>query len=317
MCFLPLCHIAERIIGEYSSVYTGCVLNFVENPDTIPENVREISPTFLFAVPRVWEKFYSGVVITIKEASRLQQLVYAWAIGIGSQVADKVLAGQPVDGWLKFRFEVGRVLALNNVRKLIGIHRAQALLSGAAPISPELIRWYLALGIPMLEGWGMTESGALGTASTADKIRPGTIGRATDGVEVRVDPQTGELLIHLRQRLLQTLVEPCVLSFNGRERFVHHGFGVLQCNLDLGLSLVQHFVQCSTGFVQRGIDLLLIGDAQSHATEEGRGVEGAELLLPLCHAVTQGLLVLLLELFFDAIDLGDGGLELANRALVL
>ena len=74
MCFLPLCHIAERIIGEYSSVYTGCVLNFVENPDTIPENVREISPTFLFAVPRVWEKFYSGVVITIKEASALQQL---------------------------------------------------------------------------------------------------------------------------------------------------------------------------------------------------------------------------------------------------
>ena len=69
MCFLPLCHIAERIIGEYSSVYTGCVLNFVENPDTIPENVREISPTFLFAVPRVWEKFYSGVVITIKEAA--------------------------------------------------------------------------------------------------------------------------------------------------------------------------------------------------------------------------------------------------------
>jgi len=208
MCFLPLCHIAERIIGEYSSVYTGCVLNFVENPDTIPENVREISPTFLFAVPRVWEKFYSGVVIPIKEASRLQQLVYAWAIGIGSQVADKVLAGQPVDGWLKFRFEVGRVLALNNVRKLIGIHRAQALLSGAAPISPELIRWYLALGIPMLEGWGMTESGALGTASTADKIRPGTIGRATDGVEVRVDPQTGELLMRGRNVFMGYLNQP-------------------------------------------------------------------------------------------------------------
>ncbi len=74
MCFLPLCHIAERVIGEFSSIYTGSVLNFVENPDTIPENVREISPTFLFAVPRVWEKFYSGVVIGIKEASALQQV---------------------------------------------------------------------------------------------------------------------------------------------------------------------------------------------------------------------------------------------------
>ena len=208
MCFLPLCHIAERIIGEYSSVYSGSVLNFVENPDTIPENVREISPTFLFAVPRVWEKFYSGVVIGIKEASRLQQLAYGWAIGIGGQVADKVLAGQPVDGWLKFRFELGRVLALNNVRKMIGIHRAQALLSGAAPISPELIRWYLALGIPMLEGWGMTESGALGTFSTVDQIRPGTIGRATDGVEVRVDPQTGELLMRGRNVFMGYLNQP-------------------------------------------------------------------------------------------------------------
>ncbi len=208
MCFLPLCHIAERIIGEYSSVYSGCVLNFVENPDTIPENVREISPTFLFAVPRVWEKFYSGVVISIKEASRLQQLVYAWAIGVGGQVADKVLAGQPVGAWLKFRFELGRLLALNNVRKTIGIHRAQALLSGAAPISPELIRWYLALGIPMLEGWGMTESGALGTFSTVDSMRPGTIGRATDGVEVRVDEKTGELLIRGRNVFMGYLNQP-------------------------------------------------------------------------------------------------------------
>ncbi len=195
MCFLPLCHIAERLAGEYSSVYTGSTLNFVENPDTIPENVREIAPTFLFAVPRVWEKFYSGVIIGIKEASRLQQLAYGWAIGVGGQVADRVLAGQPVGAMLKFKFELGRWLVLNNVRKMIGIHRARALLSAAAPISPELIRWYLALGIPMLEVWSQTESAALGTFTSVDGIRPGTVGRATDGIEVRVDAQTGELLI--------------------------------------------------------------------------------------------------------------------------
>ena len=195
MCFLPLCHIAERVIGEYTSVYSGCVLNFVENPETIPENVREIAPTFLFAVPRVWEKFYSGVVIAIKEASTLQQLAYAWSIGVGSQVAERTLAQQPVAPLLKFKFQLARWLALNNVRKMIGIHRARALLSGAAPISPGLIRWYLALGIPMLEGWGQTESGALGTFTTPDRIRPGTIGQASYGMEVRVDGHTGELLI--------------------------------------------------------------------------------------------------------------------------
>ncbi len=195
MCFLPLCHIAERVIGEYTSVYTGCVLNFVENPETIPENVREIAPTFLFAVPRVWEKFYSGVVIAIKEASPLQQMAYAWSIGVGTQVAEKTLACQAIEPFLKFKFQLAQWLALNNVRKMIGIHRARALLSGAAPISPELIRWYLALGVPMLEGWGQTESGGLGTYTTVQRMKPGTIGPASNGMEVRVDPVTGELLM--------------------------------------------------------------------------------------------------------------------------
>jgi long-chain acyl-CoA synthetase len=195
MCFLPLCHIAERVIGEYSSVYTGCRLNFVENPETIPENVREISPHYLFAVPRVWEKFYSAVVLGIQEATPLQQAAYAWSIGVGQQVADRVLARQPVGPALKLRFALARVLALNNVRKLIGVHRARALLSGAAPISADLIRWYLALGLPMLEGWAQTESGALGTFMRVEHIKPGTIGPAVPGTEVRLDEQTGELLI--------------------------------------------------------------------------------------------------------------------------
>ena len=195
MCFLPLCHIAERVIGEYTSVYTGCLLNFVENPETIPENVREIAPHFLFAVPRVWEKFYSGVVISIKEASTLQQAAYAWSIGVGIQVAEKTLAQQPIDGFLKFKFKLAQWASLNNVRKMMGIHRARALLSGAAPISPELIRWYLALGVPMLEGWGQTESGGLGTFTRVDLMKPGTIGPASPKTEVKVDDVTGELLI--------------------------------------------------------------------------------------------------------------------------
>jgi long-chain acyl-CoA synthetase len=195
MCFLPLCHVAERLLGLYGSVYSGAVLNFVESPDTVAENVREIAPTILFAVPRVWEKFYSGVVIAVKEASRSQQLAYGWSIGVGRQVAELFLAGKPIRMGLKLRFALARWLTLNNVRKLIGIHRARLLLTGAAPISPELIRWYLALGVPMVEGWAQTESCALGTIMKPDQVRPGTIGRAASGVEVRVDDSTSELLI--------------------------------------------------------------------------------------------------------------------------
>ncbi len=195
MCFLPLCHIGERLGGEYFSLYTGSILNFVENPETIPENVREIAPTVFTAVPRVWEKFYSGVMIGLKEASPVQQAAYAWSIGVGTQIADKVLAGQPVDGLLKFKFTLARWLALNNVRKMIGIHRSRFLVTGAAPISPELVRWYLALGVPMLEVWGMTESCGAATGVPATRMKPGSIGPAASYNEVKLDPATGEILV--------------------------------------------------------------------------------------------------------------------------
>ncbi|MFV0681172.1 AMP-dependent synthetase/ligase [Ottowia sp.] len=195
MCFLPLCHIAERMGGEYFSLYTGAKLNFVENPDTVPENVREIAPTVFTAVPRVWEKFYSGVAIALKEGTRLQQTVYAWSIGVGQRIADRVLADQPVPAGLKLQFRLARWLALDNVRRLIGIHRARFLVTGAAPISPELVKWYLALGVPMLEVWGMTETCGAATGVPARQIKPGSIGPAADFNQVRIDAETGEIQV--------------------------------------------------------------------------------------------------------------------------
>ena len=195
MCFLPLCHVAERLGGEYFAMYTGTRLNFVENPDTVPENVREIAPTVFTAVPRVWEKFYSAVMIALSESSRLQQLVYRWAIAVGHQVVNKVLGGQAVPAHLKVQFTLARWLALNNVRKLIGIHRARFLVTGAAPIAPDLIRWYLALGVPMLEVWGQTENCGAATGMPVGRIKPGSIGPACAFNEVKLDETTGELLI--------------------------------------------------------------------------------------------------------------------------
>ena len=195
MCFLPLCHIAERMGGEYYSLYTGAKLNFVENPETIPENVREIAPTVFVAVPRVWEKFYSSVMISLKEAGVLQQAVYRWSIGVGGRIADRVLAQQAVSSWLKFQFRIAGWLALNNVRKLIGIHRARILFTGAAPISPDLIRWYLALGVPMLEVWGMTETAGGSSGVPAHRIKPGSIGPAAAFNDMKLDPATGEIMV--------------------------------------------------------------------------------------------------------------------------
>jgi long-chain acyl-CoA synthetase len=195
MCFLPLCHIAERVGGEYFAVYTGSVLNFVERPETVPENVREIAPTVFTAVPRIWEKLYSGVTIAIRESGPVQQAIYAWAIGVGRSVAGRVVAGEPVSAALRLRFLVARRLALDNVRKTIGIHRARLCVTGAAPISPDLVLWYLSLGVPMVEVWGMTESCGAATYTPATRIKPGMIGPACPYNEVRLDPLTSEILV--------------------------------------------------------------------------------------------------------------------------
>jgi long-chain acyl-CoA synthetase len=208
MCFLPLCHIAERIGGEYFALYTGSKLNFVENPETIPENVREIAPTVFTAVPRVWEKFYSAVAISVKEAGKVQQAAYAWSLGVGMQIADLVLAGKPVPEFLRFKFRIARVLALDNVRKLIGIHKARFCVTGAAPIAPDLIRWYLALGVPMLEVWGMTESCGAATGMPSARIKPGSIGVAAEYCEVKIDPANGEILVRGKNVFMGYLNQP-------------------------------------------------------------------------------------------------------------
>jgi len=195
MCFLPLCHIVERIGGAFFGIYSGARLNFVENPETVPENLREIAPTVVIGVPRVWEKFYSGVTIAVREASKLQQAAYGWSLGVGMRIAERTLAGQAIGMGLKLQFHIARVLALNNARKLIGIHRARFCITGAAPISPDLVKWYLALGVPMLEAWGMTECCGGATYTPPHRIKPGMIGVACSYNEVKVDPTTSELMV--------------------------------------------------------------------------------------------------------------------------
>ena len=207
MCFLPLCHVAERLGGAYFALYTGTCLNFVENPETIPENVREISPTVFTAVPRIWEKFYSGVMIALSEATTLEKLAYRAAIGVGMRIVAALEAGRPVGAGLRALHWLARVLVLNNVRKLIGIHRSRFLVTGAAPISPDLVRWYMALGVPMLEVWGQTESCGGSTGMPIERIKPGMIGTAAPYNEVAVSPE-GELLIRGENVFMGYLNQP-------------------------------------------------------------------------------------------------------------
>lgn len=194
LIFLPLCHVAERIGGYYISVALGSVMNFAESPETVPDNLREVQPTVFLAVPRIWEKFYSGITIALKDATPLQQWVYRRAIKIGYRMVDCRIEGKAPSLALRVANRVAYQLVFRNIRRMIGLDRCRIAFTGAAPIAPDLIRWYLALGIDIHEVYGQTENCGVATMMPGSRIKLGSVGRAVPWGEVALSPD-GEILI--------------------------------------------------------------------------------------------------------------------------
>ena len=193
LSFLPLCHILERSASVMFPLKSGAVVNFAESIDTVPENIREVSPTVFIAVPRIWEKFYSSITIIMKDATFIGKYFYNLSIKIGSEYKNYFIEGKEPPLKLKIAFWICDQLVLKNIKKLLGLSKCRHALSGAAPISPELINWYLSLGIDMREGWGMTETAGVGTAFYTREIKTGYVGRAVNDSEVRI-AEDGEIL---------------------------------------------------------------------------------------------------------------------------
>jgi long-chain acyl-CoA synthetase len=194
LSFLPLSHIAERTFTVFYPLRSGATVNFAESIDTVPENIREVAPAVFFAVPRIWEKFYSAVALRMREATLPGKLAYAWAIGLGTRMAERRIEGRGPPAWLRLLYRVADFLVLDNLKRSMGLHRARGAATGAAPIAPELIKWYMALGIDMREVYGQTENCGLATAMPADRIKLGTVGVARPDTEVKLSPQ-GEILL--------------------------------------------------------------------------------------------------------------------------
>jgi len=194
LVFLPLCHVAERIGGYYVSLALGSVMNFAESPETVPDNLREVQPTAFLAVPRVWEKFYSGITIALKDATAFQNWMYRNALAIGNRVTEYKLQGDTPPLSLRLANSAAYYLVFRNIRRMLGLDRCRLAFTGAAPIAPDLIRWYLALGIDMREVYGQTENCGVATVMPPDRIKLGSVGKAAPWGEVAISPQ-GEILI--------------------------------------------------------------------------------------------------------------------------
>jgi len=233
LSFLPLSHIAERTFTVFYPLRSGATVNFAESIDTVPENIREVAPAVFFAVPRIWEKFYSAVALRMREATLPGKLAYAWAIGVGARMAERRIEGQRPPAWLRLLYGVADFLVLDNLKRSMGLHRARGAATGAAPIAPELIKWYMALGIDMREVYGQTENCGLATAMPADRIKLGTVGVARPDTEVRVSAQ-GEILLRGPHVFLGYYKNPQKTAETVVDGWLHTG--------DVGLVDAQGFV---------------------------------------------------------------------------
>jgi len=192
LCFLPLCHILERVFSVNAPIAAGSTINFAESPETIFDNLQEVSPQTFVAVPRLWEKIYSQVAIRIGDATSLQKWAYAKALKAGGARAEALAAGKPLSFGTNLAYRFWDIALLQNLRRMIGMDRLRRGGSGAAPISPELLQWYHAIGVPVLEGYGMTESSGVICINSAETNKFGTVGTALPGAELRITDE-GEI----------------------------------------------------------------------------------------------------------------------------
>ncbi len=194
LCYLPLCHAAERMVSLYQAINVGYVVNFAESMDTVPINLREISPTSVLCVPRMWEKFHAQASYDIREAPLYKQKVYNLALRIGERVAPLKLSNKHIPLPLRIAYFLADLLVYAKIKDMLGLKRAKHIFTGAAPIAPEILGYFQSINCFICEGYGSTESTASASLMRKERIKLGTVGEVGPGLEMRI-AEDGEILI--------------------------------------------------------------------------------------------------------------------------
>ncbi|OLF13374.1 long-chain fatty acid--CoA ligase [Actinophytocola xanthii] len=192
LSYLPLCHVAERLISVIVGVWAGLVVNFGEGGPSFARDLRDVQPTVFLGVPRVWEKMLATVEIRMADASRLKRLLYGTCLRQGRRIAPRRMAGKV---GLADRVVLAgcEVLVFRALREKLGMSRMRSAISGAAPIAPQVLEYLWAIGVPVREGYGQTENTGVCTLTPQGEVRLGTVGRPLPGVELRI-AEDGEIL---------------------------------------------------------------------------------------------------------------------------
>jgi long-chain acyl-CoA synthetase len=191
LSFLPLAHVLERMV-TFCYLYKGCSIGYAESLDTLSENLLEVKPHIMVNVPRVLEKIYAKIMDNVLASSSLKRKIFFWAVKVGKKFGRKKLLGQPISGMLKFKKNIAHKLVFSKIIEKTG-GRARFFVSGGAPLSKDIAELFYAVGLVILEGYGLTETSPVITCNTFENIRFGTVGKPLPGVEVKI-AEDGEIL---------------------------------------------------------------------------------------------------------------------------
>jgi long-chain acyl-CoA synthetase len=195
LSYLPLCHVAERAATTWTNAVGGVTVHFAESIETVTTNLREVQPTLFFAVPRIWEKLYAGIHIKMNAASRLKKLAYGLAMKMATTVGSELVRNEGTHtAKTRLLYALGYPLVFRALRDRVGLRKVRAASSGAAPISPEVLQFFFGIGVIIYEIYGMTENSAVATVNRPGRVKLGTVGEPHQGIDLKIDDQTGEIL---------------------------------------------------------------------------------------------------------------------------
>jgi long-chain acyl-CoA synthetase len=195
LSYLPLCHVAERAATVWVNAEAGVTVHFAESIETVQANLKEVQPTLFFAVPRIWEKLAAGIQIKAKAASPLKRAIFGLGMKMAETIGDELVANEGNHtAKTRLLYALGYPFLFRALRDRVGLRKVRAAGSGAAPIAPEVLKFFFGIGVMIYEIYGMTENAAVASVNRPGRVKLGSVGEPQPGIELRIDETTGEIL---------------------------------------------------------------------------------------------------------------------------
>ncbi|HPC47153.1 MAG TPA: long-chain fatty acid--CoA ligase [Deltaproteobacteria bacterium] len=194
LSLLPWSHSLGRTVALYLMIHIGAVVSLAESFSTVLENLQEIRPTLMVSVPRLFEKMHAGIMAKADKAPPLKKKLFAWALSVADRSVDYIVQNEPMPAALRLQRDIAEALVYGKLRQALGLDRIRIFISGGGPLSPEIDRFFNGIGIPVHNGYGLTETSPVTNVNRFDVFAFGSVGPALPDTQVVIAPD-GEILI--------------------------------------------------------------------------------------------------------------------------